>query len=95
MYLLRYQSRLVEGWSHEDAMAELHAFSGLPVVWKGCRPFTSGFDPAKLRTPPCCHTRRCMDATVEPPLAESSRLAWRLAMFPPEGMSQGAAFGAA
>ena len=45
---MQYQRRRVEGWPHEDAMAELREHCGLPVVWRGCRPFTGGFDQRRL-----------------------------------------------
>ena len=45
---MQYQKRRVEGWPHEDAMAELNQHCGLPVVWRGCRPFTGGFDLRRL-----------------------------------------------
>merc|ERR1719247_2751488 len=46
---IHYQKRMVEGWSHENAMDEIHKFCGLPIVWRGCQPFTGSFDPVRLR----------------------------------------------
>ena len=30
-------------------MEELHEHCGLPVVWRGCQPFTGNYDPKRLR----------------------------------------------
>jgi len=46
---IHYQRRLVEGWKHNDVMAEINRFCGLPVVWRGCFPFTGTFEPTRLR----------------------------------------------
>ena len=45
---MQYQRRRIEGWAHENAMAELSRHCGLPVVWRGCKPFNGGFDPRRL-----------------------------------------------
>ena len=46
---IHYQRRMVEGWTHDEAMKEIHKYCGLPVVWRGCLPFTGTFDPTRLR----------------------------------------------
>ena len=45
---IHYQRRLVEGWSSDEVMEEIHKYCGLPVVWRGCLPFTGGFHAKKL-----------------------------------------------
>ena len=46
---IHYQRRMVEGWTHDEVMKEIHKYCGLPVVWRGCLPFTGTFDPTRLR----------------------------------------------
>ena len=46
---VQYQRRRLAGWTHDQAMAEMNQVAGLPVVWKGARPFTGEFDPRRLR----------------------------------------------
>ena len=45
---IHYQRRLVEGFTHDEAMEEIHKYCGLPVVWRGCLPFTGSFHAKKL-----------------------------------------------
>ena len=45
---IHYQRRLVEGWTHDQAMKEIEQYCGLPVVWRGCLPFTGSFHPKRL-----------------------------------------------
>ena len=45
---VQYQRRRVEGWTRDEAMAELHEHCGLPVVWRGCSPFTGNYEPTRL-----------------------------------------------
>jgi hypothetical protein len=45
---IHYQRRLVEGWTSDEVMEEIHKYCGLPVVWRGCLPFTGGFHAKKL-----------------------------------------------
>ena len=45
---VQYHRRRVEGWTHDEAMAELSEHSGLPVVWRGCIPFTGNYNPTRL-----------------------------------------------
>ena len=46
---IHYERRRVDGWTHDEAMAELSEHCGLPVVWRGCAPFTGNFDPKRLK----------------------------------------------
>jgi hypothetical protein len=46
---VHYQKRMVEGWNHEEVMQEINMYCGLPVVWRGCLPFTGMFEPKRLR----------------------------------------------
>tara|TARA_B100000795_G_scaffold206784_1_gene160242 strand:- start:4125 stop:4700 length:576 start_codon:yes stop_codon:yes gene_type:complete len=46
---IHYQRRMVEGWTHDESMKEINKYCGLPVVWRGCLPFTGTFDPTRLR----------------------------------------------
>jgi hypothetical protein len=45
----QYLRRIVDGWTHQAAMAELNEICGLPVVWKGAKPFEGNLDPKKLK----------------------------------------------
>ena len=46
---IHYQKRMVEGYNHEEVMDEISEYCGVPVVWRGCRPFTGTFEPVRLR----------------------------------------------
>lgn len=46
---IHYQQRMVEGWSNDEAMEEINKYCGVPVVWRGCLPFTGSSDPKRLR----------------------------------------------
>ena len=46
---IHYERRRVDGWTHDESMAELSEHCGLPVVWRGCAPFTGNFDPTRLK----------------------------------------------
>ncbi len=46
---IHYQKRMVEGYNHEEVMDEIKQFCGVPVVWRGCLPFTGNFEPKRLR----------------------------------------------
>jgi hypothetical protein len=46
---IHYQRRVVEGFTHDEVMKEINEYCGLPVVWKGCLPFTGLFEPKRLR----------------------------------------------
>ena len=45
---IHYQRRLVECGSHDQAMEEIRKYCGLPVVWRGCLPFTGSFHAKRL-----------------------------------------------
>ena len=46
---IHYQKRMVEGYNHDEVMDEIKQFCGVPVVWRGCLPFTGTFEPNRLR----------------------------------------------
>jgi len=44
-----YWSRMLDGWTHTDAMTELDNLAQLPAGWRGAKLFTGDFEIAKLR----------------------------------------------
>jgi hypothetical protein len=46
---IQYQRQQIQGWPHAKIMGHLNDLCGLPVAWKGCKPFTGGYDEKKLK----------------------------------------------
>ena len=52
---LHWSRRILDGWSDVEAHKELQEIAGVPAGWRGARPFTGAYDPARLRFAWACN----------------------------------------
>ena len=64
---LHWSRRILDGWSDVEAHKELQEIAGVPTGWRGARPFTGAYDPARLRFAWACNgTPRHLEPLTHP-----------------------------